>query len=143
MWKTFTRKTPRPQKIHGQSLKESEFLNRNAPDNVNSERLRPRTLSYFTGHCGSALKLSSSKFSAANNLWPRLFQKLTNCSHSTYQQCQKFLNLRYFLGVIKNLKLSKSNGAFQPLPLYFSAKFTTQSTEEELWVCFIIKRYKN
>ena len=67
VWKTFIWKTLRPQKINGQSLKDIEFVNRNAPDKVNLERLRPRTL-YFTGQCGSALKLSSSKFSIANNL---------------------------------------------------------------------------
>ena len=44
VWKTFIRWTPRPQKVHGQSLKEIEFLNRNAPGNVNLKRLRPRTL---------------------------------------------------------------------------------------------------
>ena len=33
---------------------------------------------------------------------------------------------------------------FQPFSLYISAKFTVQNTDEELWVCFIIKKkYKN
>ena len=37
------------------------------------------------------------------------------------------------------LKMSKLNGSFQRLPLYFSTKFTIQNTEEESQICFIVR----
>ena len=80
------------------------------------ERLRlksPEILSaYSTGRCGSALKLPCSELTVANNLWQLLFYKLTNCSHSTCVQYYKLLNLWHFSGILKHLKLSKFNSAF-------------------------------
>ena len=44
-----------------------------------------------------------------------------------------------FFRDLKISKMSKLNGAFQHLPLYFSTKFTIQNPEEELQICFKVR----
>ena len=108
------------------------------------ERLRlksPETLSaYSSGRCGSALKLPWSELTVVNNLWQLLFYKLTNCSNSTSVQHYELLNFQYFSGILKHLKLSKLNSAFNHFLFFvFPTKFTIQTKEEELYICFMIE----
>ena len=127
--------------IHGNSLKEINFFEPKCNGPL-LERLRLKsseTLSaYSAGRCGSALKLPCSELTVANNLSQLLFHKLTNCSNSTCVQYYKLLNLRYFSGILRQLKLSKLNSAFNHF-LFFPTKFTIQTKKEELHTCFMIE----
>ena len=142
--------TFRLRPIHGNSLKEINFFEPKCTGPL-LERLRlksPETLSaYSTERCGSALKLPCSELTVANNLRQLLFQKLKNCSNSTYVQHYKLLNQRYYLEILKHLKLSKLNSAFKNFLFLFSffgfvlffIIFTIQTNEEEQRICFMIE----
>ena len=114
--------TFRLRPIHGNSFKGINFFEPKCTGPL-LERLRlksPETLSaYSSGRCGSALKLPWSELTVVNNLWQLLFYKLTNCSNSTSVPHYKLLNLQYFSGILKHLKLSKLNSAFNHFLFFF------------------------
>ena len=108
--------------IHGNSLKEINFFEPkcNGPLLEGLRLKSSETLSaYSTGRCGSTLKLPWSELTVANNLSQLLFYKLTNCSNSTCVKYYKLLNLRYFSGRLRQLKLSKLNSAFNHCLFFF------------------------
>ena len=55
--------------------------------------------------------------------------------YSTTSFCTR---LRYFSGILRQLKLSKLNSAFNHF-IFFPTKFTIRTKEEELYTCFMIE----
>ena len=47
--------------------------------------------------------------------------------------------LTVFSGILRQLKLSKLNSAFNHCLFFFPTKFTIQTKEEELHTCFMIE----
>ena len=121
--------------------KRSIFLNRNATVRFLRDCdliLKKPYRHILQGDVAAHWSCPCSELTVANNLWQLLFYKLTNYSNSICVQYYKLLNLRYFSGILRQLKLSKLNSAFNHL-IFFPTKFTIRTKEEELYTCFMIE----